>query len=78
MDVIGVIDPPASNGHRFILVAIEYVTKWIEATSYKHVTKKVVADFLRDHIVYHFGVLETLIADNARNLKNAMEDGLRE
>ncbi|XP_071918861.1 uncharacterized protein [Coffea arabica] len=42
MDVIGAIDPPASNGHRFILVAIEYFTKWVEVASYKHVTKKVV------------------------------------
>ncbi|XP_027083542.1 uncharacterized protein [Coffea arabica] len=51
MDVIGTIDPPASNGHRFILVAIEYFTKWVEAESFKHVTKKVVANFLRDHII---------------------------
>nr|XP_027122093.1 uncharacterized protein LOC113739045 [Coffea arabica] len=29
MDVIGTIDLPASNGHRFILVAIEYFTKWL-------------------------------------------------
>ncbi|XP_027174428.1 uncharacterized protein LOC113774052 [Coffea eugenioides] len=40
MDVIGAIDPLASNGHRFILVAIEYFTKWVESESYKHVTKK--------------------------------------
>ncbi|XP_027156963.1 uncharacterized protein LOC113758212 [Coffea eugenioides] len=30
MDVIGAIDPPVSNGHRFILVAIEYFTKWFK------------------------------------------------
>ncbi|XP_070020753.1 uncharacterized protein [Nicotiana sylvestris] len=29
IDVIGQIDPKASNGHRFILVAIYYFTKWI-------------------------------------------------
>ncbi|XP_027109143.1 uncharacterized protein [Coffea arabica] len=45
MDVIGSIDPSASNGHQFILVAIEYFTKWVEVASYKHVTKKVVSDF---------------------------------
>ncbi|PKI73162.1 hypothetical protein CRG98_006449 [Punica granatum] len=31
MDVIGPINPKASNGHMFILVAIDYFTKWIEA-----------------------------------------------
>ena len=29
MDVIGPIEPAASNGHRFILVAIDYFTKWV-------------------------------------------------
>ncbi|XP_071918759.1 uncharacterized protein [Coffea arabica] len=78
MDVIGTIDPPASNGHRFILVAIEYFTKWVEAESFKHVTKKVVASFLRDHIICRFGIPETLITDNAKNLNNDMVDGLCE
>nr|XP_027120500.1 uncharacterized protein K02A2.6-like [Coffea arabica] len=78
MDVIGTINPLASNGHRFILVAIEYFTKWVETESYKHVTKKVVADFLRKHIICRFGVPETLITDNAKNLDNDMVDGLCE
>lgn len=43
MDVIGPIEPAASNGHRFILVAIDYFTKWVEVASYKAVTKKVMA-----------------------------------
>ncbi|XP_070009941.1 uncharacterized protein [Nicotiana sylvestris] len=35
---------------QFILVAIDYFTKWVEAASYKAVTKKVVAYFVRDHM----------------------------
>ncbi|XP_070040020.1 uncharacterized protein [Nicotiana tomentosiformis] len=31
MDVIGPIEPAASNGYKFILVAIDYFTKWVEA-----------------------------------------------
>nr|XP_027124191.1 uncharacterized protein K02A2.6-like [Coffea arabica] len=78
MDVIGTIDPPASNGHRFILVEIEYFTKWVEAASYKHVTKKVVSDFLRNNIICRFGAPETLITNNTKNLNNDMVDGLCE
>ncbi|XP_070017578.1 uncharacterized protein [Nicotiana sylvestris] len=52
MDIIGPIEPVASNGHMFILVAIDYFTKWVETTSYKAMTKKVVTDFIRDPIVY--------------------------
>ena len=51
MDVIGPIEPSGSNGHRFILVAIDYFTKWVEAASYKSVTKKVVADFVRNNLI---------------------------
>ncbi|XP_075101718.1 uncharacterized protein LOC142177150 [Nicotiana tabacum] len=39
MDLIGPIEPVASNRHRFILVAIDYFTKWVEASLYKAVTK---------------------------------------
>ena len=35
IDMIGEIKPTASNGHRFILVAIDYFTKWVEAASGK-------------------------------------------
>ena len=38
IDMIGMIEPKASNEHRFILVAIDYFTKWVEATSYANVT----------------------------------------
>ncbi|TMW95431.1 hypothetical protein EJD97_008841 [Solanum chilense] len=51
MDVIGPIDPAASNGQIFILVAINYFTKWVEAASYKYVTKNVVADFVRNNLI---------------------------
>jgi len=30
IDFIGKIHPKASNGHEFILVAIDYFTKWVD------------------------------------------------
>ncbi|RDX97700.1 hypothetical protein CR513_19491, partial [Mucuna pruriens] len=41
LDVINPIEPKASNGHRFILVAIDYFTKWVEVPSYASVTENV-------------------------------------
>ncbi|PHT43405.1 hypothetical protein CQW23_17430 [Capsicum baccatum] len=35
MDVIGPIEPKTSNGNRFILVAIDYFTKWVEAGTFR-------------------------------------------
>ncbi|XP_070022494.1 uncharacterized protein [Nicotiana sylvestris] len=70
MDAIGLIQPTASNEHRFVLVAIDYFTKWVEAVSYKAVTKKVIADFVKDRIVCRFEVPESIVSDNAANLNN--------
>ena len=56
IDVIGPIDPKSSNGHRFILVAIDYFTKWVEAVTFKSVTKKAVVDFVHSNIICRFGI----------------------
>ncbi|XP_070041259.1 uncharacterized protein [Nicotiana tomentosiformis] len=40
IDMIGPIEPAASNVHHFILVDIHYFTKWVEASTYKAVTEK--------------------------------------
>lgn len=70
MDVIGPMEPSASNGNHFILVSIDYLTKWVEDSTYKVVMNKVVADFVRNNIVCGFGILESIITDNATNLNS--------
>ncbi|PKI57090.1 hypothetical protein CRG98_022594 [Punica granatum] len=44
IDVIGPINPKASNGHFFILVAIDYFTKWIKAITLASVTAKALCE----------------------------------
>ena len=56
MDIIGPIELAASNGHKFIFVTIDYLTKWVEESSYKSVTMNVVADFVRNNLIYRFGM----------------------
>ncbi|XP_055826268.1 uncharacterized protein LOC129894600 [Solanum dulcamara] len=70
MDVIGPIEPSTSNGHRFILVAIDYFTKWVEAASYKSVTKKVIVDFIHNNLICRFGIPNSIITDNGVNLNS--------
>ena len=72
IDMIGMIEPKASNGHRFILVAIDYFTKWVEAVSYTSVTKQVVARFIRKELICRYGVPNKIITDNGSNLNNKM------
>jgi len=51
IDVIGAIEPKASNWHRFILVAIDYFTKWVKAASYSSVMRTVVVRFIKKEII---------------------------
>ena len=72
MDVIGPIILKALNGHEYILVAIDYFTKWVEATSYKSVTQATVARFLKHNIICHYSVPGKLITDNGTNINGKM------
>ena len=72
MDVIGAITPKASNGHEFILVAIDYFTRWVVACLFKNVTQVAVTRFVKHNIICRYGMLEMLIIDNASNLNNRM------
>jgi hypothetical protein len=63
IDIIGRIEPKASNGHRFILVAIDYFTKWVEAASYANVTKQVVVKFIKNNIICRYGVPNKITTD---------------
>jgi hypothetical protein len=67
IDVIGPINPKASNRHQFILVAIAYFTKWVEASSYAHVTQKVVKCFIEKDLICRYGSPEKIVTDNAQN-----------
>ena len=72
IDMIGEIKPTASNGHHFILVAIDYFTKWVEATSFASVTKNVVAQPIKYNLICRYGIPEIIITDNGTNLNNTM------
>ncbi|KAL6346389.1 hypothetical protein AAG906_033185 [Vitis piasezkii] len=63
IDIIGKISPKYSSGHEFILVAIDYFTKWVEAASYVRLTSARVASFIRPHIICRYGVPHELISD---------------
>ena len=57
------INPPSSNGHRFVLVATDYFTKWTEAVPLKNMTYREVIEFITEHIIHRFGIPQTLTTD---------------
>jgi hypothetical protein len=46
LDFIGEIHPGSSKGHRFILVATDYFTKWTEAVPLRNMTHLEVISFV--------------------------------
>jgi hypothetical protein len=52
-DLIGQINPPSSKGHKFVLLATDYFTKWVEAIPLKKVTSENMIEFVREHIIYN-------------------------
>ncbi|KAH7834736.1 hypothetical protein Vadar_019075 [Vaccinium darrowii] len=78
IDVIGKITPAASNGNKFILVAIDYFTKWVEAASYTTLTAVQVAHFIKQNIIYRYGVPQAFVSDNGVHFKGRAEEVLEE
>ena len=69
IDIIGKISPKSSSGHEYILIAIDYFTKWVEATSYVGLTTARVAKFIKSHIIYRYGVPHELISDRGAHFR---------
>ncbi|RDX74645.1 Pol polyprotein, partial [Mucuna pruriens] len=72
LDIIRPIEPKASNGQRFILVAINYFITWVEVALYSSVTKSVVVEFVKRDITCQYEHLTHIITNNGTNLNNKM------
>jgi hypothetical protein len=49
---------PPSFGFLYILVAVDYVSKWIEAIPSRNNDHKIVIKFLKENILSRFEILE--------------------
>ena len=54
---------PPSCGYLYILLAVDYVSKWVEAIPTRTNDHKVVLKFLKEHIFSRFGVPRAIISD---------------
>ena len=59
-----------SNGNKYILVAIDYVSKWVEAQALPTNDVKVVVRFLKKFFSC-FGTLKVIINDRGTHFCNA-------
>jgi len=69
MDFVGPL--PSSYGNIYILIVIDYVSKWVEAITTTKNNARVVIKFLKKNIFSRFGVPRALISDGGTHFCNA-------
>ncbi|GJZ72542.1 reverse transcriptase domain-containing protein [Tanacetum coccineum] len=69
MDILRAL-PQASGKLKFVIVAIDYFTKWIEAKSLARITGKNVKKFVWENIVCRFGLPRIIVTDNGTQFFN--------
>lgn len=74
VDFIGPLPP--SNGYKHILVAVDYVSKWVEAIPTVHADAKAVCKLFKDTIFPRFGVPRIVISDGGAHFNNHQLEAL--
>ncbi|XP_060202413.1 uncharacterized protein LOC132630829 [Lycium barbarum] len=63
---------PPSFGNKYILLAVDYVSKWVEAVPLPTNDAKVVVNFVRKNIFARFGTSRAMISDGSAHLCNSL------
>lgn len=69
IDFMGPIPP--IYGYEYILVAVDYVSKWVEAIPTKTNDRHVVIEFVKNFILNRYGTPRAIISDNGTHFKNS-------
>jgi len=67
---------PSSFGNEYILLAVDYVSKWVEAIPSRTNDAKVVVKFLRENIFARFSMPRAIIIDQGTHFNNMSFDAL--
>jgi hypothetical protein len=71
-------NPHLVGGHGYIIVAMDYFTKWAEAMPTFDNTRKTAVLFIFNHIVTRFGVPQAIVTDHGSHFHNFMMSELTE
>ena len=63
---------PPSFGNQYILLAVDYVSKWVEAISCPKNDANTVVDFIQRNILSRFGALRTIISNEGCHFANKL------
>ena len=69
MDIIGSF-PTAVRQLKFLVVDIDYFTKWVETEALATITEKNVRGFVWKNIICRYGIPRVLVSDNGKQFDN--------
>uniref|UniRef100_A0A2N9ED79 Uncharacterized protein n=1 Tax=Fagus sylvatica TaxID=28930 RepID=A0A2N9ED79_FAGSY len=69
LDIMGPF-PIGRRQLKFLVVAIDYFTKWVEAEPLATITERNIQNFVWKAVVYRFGIPRVLVSDNGKQFDN--------
>jgi transposase InsO family protein len=79
IDFVGPINPPGKRtGERYIITAIEYLTRWVKARGFKDCSETTNVHFIFDDIITRFGCPKILMSDQGTHFINKIVEALTE
>lgn len=69
IDLVGPF-PEAPGRVKFLIVTVDYFTKWVEAEPLATITGRNIVKFVRKNIVCHFGIPGIIISDNGKQFSD--------
>ena len=70
LDIIGPF-PIVVRQLKFLVVGIDYFTKWVEAEALATITEKNIRSFVWRNIIYRYGIPRVLVSDNGKQFNNS-------
>ena len=61
---MGEIRPNTSNGHKYIVMEIDYFSRWIDAESFGTLKAKQMVKFIEKSLICRYGVPHHIMTDN--------------
>ena len=61
---------PSSFGNLYILLVMDYVSKWVEAIACPRTDASIVVGFIQRNILSRFGAFRTIISDEGSHFAN--------
>ena len=77
IDIVGPLET-TGRGNRYIVVAMDYFTKWPEARAIKNATAEEVIEFIWEDIICRHGCPRKIISDRGTHFNNKLMENLME